>query len=472
MVKKGKGKAGKKGKKAAPVREPDEFDEMDEETLRLELKKQTQAIDELRRSRNYYQLERDQIHQFYDIVRNETVEGEANIRNIESQMERLQDTHRNDIRIYMQKVIHLEYEHSKNLDVIDEQAQHDKHSEEDNHAKKRSDLNHLKDSLKKKLHDEELAYEEEIKQLKEVEMKETQKLREEFENNHKALQERYEERLKSLEEELELRRKMELHEIEERKNRHINDLMKNHERAFSEMRNYYNSITKDNLDLIKALKQDLEDLRSKGVQNEKTIEEVAHKNEMLAEPLAQAESRVASLQETLRNYEKDKASLKHAQARLLVLEGKLKSLTQDQNSLKEEYAKVEAERDELYTTFEGTVASVQHKNNVYNEAMEQKLYEYKDAFETRKTQFNSLLRSADLDPVAVHQITSNLDNALSSKNERIQDLSYEAAKIRKAHDDLLNVYKVKLQELGVPDDEIDVKGGFGNTMSGPADLLV
>ena len=47
---------------------------------------------------------------------------------------------------------------------------------------------------------------------------------------------------------------MEIHEIEERKNRHINDLMRNHESAFTEMKNYYNSITRENLDLIRALK--------------------------------------------------------------------------------------------------------------------------------------------------------------------------------------------------------------------------
>lgn len=47
---------------------------------------------------------------------------------------------------------------------------------------------------------------------------------------------------------------MEIHEIEERKNAHINDLMDNHEKAFNEMRDYYNSITRDNLALIKSLK--------------------------------------------------------------------------------------------------------------------------------------------------------------------------------------------------------------------------
>src|SRR5688572_27668620 len=46
---------------------------------------------------------------------------------------------------------------------------------------------------------------------------------------------------------------MELHELEERKNKHINELIQNHQRAFENMRTYYNSITKDNVDMIKLL---------------------------------------------------------------------------------------------------------------------------------------------------------------------------------------------------------------------------
>jgi hypothetical protein len=39
--------------------------------------------------------------------------------------------------------------------------------------------------------------------------------------------------------------------IEERKNQHINELMKNHEEAFREMKEYYNDITRENLELIR-----------------------------------------------------------------------------------------------------------------------------------------------------------------------------------------------------------------------------
>jgi hypothetical protein len=33
---------------------------------------------------------------------------------------------------------------------------------------------------------------------------------------------------------------------------HINELMQNHERAFKEMKEYYNDITRENLELIKT----------------------------------------------------------------------------------------------------------------------------------------------------------------------------------------------------------------------------
>jgi len=77
-----------------------------------------------------------------------------------------------------------------------------------------------------------------------------------------ALIDSYERKLENLREELELRLKVEIHEIEERKNQHINDLMKNHEEAFREMKEYYNDITRENLELIKMHKDKLIDIRA------------------------------------------------------------------------------------------------------------------------------------------------------------------------------------------------------------------
>jgi len=78
-------------------------------------------------------------------------------------------------------------------------------------------------------------------------------LEQSLENNKKNLIAVYEQKMKDLEKELSLRMKVEIHEIEERKNNHINDLMVNHETAFREMKQYYNDITKENLDIITQL---------------------------------------------------------------------------------------------------------------------------------------------------------------------------------------------------------------------------
>lgn len=77
----------------------------------------------------------------------------------------------------------------------------------------------------------------------------------ELEDNKKQLLLNYENKLELLEKELLLRMKVETHEIEERKNQHINELMKNHEDAYREMKEYYNDITRENLEIIKLLKE-------------------------------------------------------------------------------------------------------------------------------------------------------------------------------------------------------------------------
>jgi len=258
---------------------------MDLDELQEETQKFTAKLNEIRRNRNYYLIERDQVQQFYEIVREETVKTEAHIRNIDSQMEKMQDTHRADIRIYLQKVIHLEYEHANNVDSVQKGGEKDRSAEEVNHIKKKAELKKQKLQLKEMLKQEEAEKEEAIATVKGNLVKELAKQREEFVKNHNELLHTYETRLQDLRDDLELRRKMEIHEIEERKNSHINDLLQNFEKAFTEMRNYYNSITKDNVALINSLNEEIEDLKGKHAKNEKDMEEIEQKNIALSEPL-------------------------------------------------------------------------------------------------------------------------------------------------------------------------------------------
>lgn len=46
---------------------------------------------------------------------------------------------------------------------------------------------------------------------------------------------------------------------------------------------------------------------------------------------------------------------------------------------------------------------------------------------------------------------------LRLKETQVEDLRYEAARLRKAHDDLLATYEAKLAKLGVPAEELGFK---------------
>ena len=131
-------------------------------------------------------------------------------------------------------------------------------------------------------------------------------------------------RLRVAREEAELQRRVDIAEVEERKNTHIQvhkqsghhgaslrpdnsvascfqrrqymltpcrtcpqDLTKRHDLAFAEIKAYYNDVTTNNLDLVKALKEDAAELRRRETAADKLLAEVAAMNKALVEPLEQ-----------------------------------------------------------------------------------------------------------------------------------------------------------------------------------------
>ncbi len=132
--------------------------------------------------------------------------------------------------------------------------------------------------------------------------------------------------MRVLRDDLELKRKNEIHEIEERKNGQINTLMKNHEKAFTEIKNYYNDITLNNLALINALKEQVEEIKKKEERNEKIMTEVMNENKKMTEPLTLALNECEALKKKVENYEKDKMALRNTKGRLKALEESHKDL--------------------------------------------------------------------------------------------------------------------------------------------------
>lgn len=108
----GKKKGGKKKKGAKEEPEPqDEYMKMDGATLERTMAALKERLEEAKVKRNLIQIEKDMIHDFYHNTRTEIKETEAEIKNFDTEMQKMEEAHRAEIKVYIQKVKHIEYEH-------------------------------------------------------------------------------------------------------------------------------------------------------------------------------------------------------------------------------------------------------------------------------------------------------------------------------------------------------------------------
>ncbi|OQR83892.1 Sporangia Induced Dynein Regulatory Complex Protein [Achlya hypogyna] len=473
MAKKKKGKKGKK-EEEAPPEEPSEYDTMDIEMLKEVTQMLRQQLDKSQVDRNYVQHERDTIQSFYDITKREVETHDMEIMAKDREMEMMEDNHRVEVRVYIQKVKHLEYEHKNNVKRVKTDGYSHIDEEKDMHIHREHKLKGAKQALKLELKERELSNEDEIEQMKQSHEKNLLKLREQFEKNNAALEERLQERLAQLQEDLELRRKVDIHEIEERKNLHINDLMKNHERAFTQMKNYYNDITKDNLRLIESLKREIAEMKKKAAANTKLMHDISHENKRLSEPLAAAVQEVERLKHELKDEQKDKLSLRNAKARLVLLGKQRVQLKKEHQELLQAYKALEANRNALYDSFEHTIHTVQTKGEYKNLVLEQRLSTFGEQHDKKQAQLDEILQAASLEAGEVRRVTEKLDGMLTSKNSKMRDLQYQVAKASKAYNDALRTYEAKMADLGIPDEDIRTLGFnplLTTTSVGPAGLV-
>uniref|UniRef100_A0A8C5SMV6 Dynein regulatory complex subunit 4 n=1 Tax=Laticauda laticaudata TaxID=8630 RepID=A0A8C5SMV6_LATLA len=449
---------------------------MSKEQLEEHLGRIREELDREREERNYFQLERDKIHTFWEITRRQLDEKKAELRNKDREMEEAEERHQVEIKVYKQKVKHLLYEHQNNLTELKAEgtvamklAQKDYRSQE---TELRKDMRTLKVELK----EQELASEVVVKNLRLKQQEDLTHLRNDFERQVKEIEAKYEKKMRVLRDELDLRRKTEIHEIEERKNGQINTLMKNHEKAFSDIKNYYNDVTLNNLALINTLKEQMEEMKKKEDHLEKEMAEVLLQNKRLADPLQRARDEVSELQRKLAHYEKDKAILASIRARLKVTEKDLKDLQWEHEVLQQRFSKVQDERDDLYQKFTKAINEVQQKTGFKNLLLERKLIGLASLLEKKEVQLNEVLAASNLDPSALTVVTHKLEDVLDSKNNAIKDLQYELARVCKAHNDLLQTYEAKLTSFGIPLDNLGFKpletSMLGHTLGqGPAGFV-
>merc|ERR1719436_2193735 len=297
-------------------------------------------------------------------------------------------------------------------------------------------MNKEKMDIKRDLKDQQLENEDDVKMMRQGFNKSLLKLRETFESNHKQLEAQYEEQVNELKVDLELRRKVEIHEIEERKNQHINELLFNHQEAFDEIKAYYNDITHDNLQLIKNLKEEIQDMKDRDKKNQKKMQVLTQENKDLSEPLEKKLEEQRELEEKLKSYTKDKMALKNLRAHFKQLEERSTEAKQEYRTTEEKYRKLEKERDDLYRRFQKAIRENQRKAELgKNAVLEKKLEQLAAQYDEKQAQLSEVLTEAKLDPAIVANVTKKLEVVIGAKNRQIKDLQYQVHQATKVYND-------------------------------------
>lgn len=471
------GKKGKKKKKQEAKPPPEE--EIAEDLKDLSIPNLRDRIDAFRyrfikisKDRNYMQLEKDMVNRFYEITKQEVRQIEAELLDMDRQMEMLERDHRVHIKVHEQKVQNLEYEHKESRRQVTEKGERGIQEEREDHSERVYNMNQDKRDIKGDLREQQLKDEDEVRMMRQGFAKSLQKLRETFESNHQQLLEQYEQQVVELKVDLELRRKVEIHEIEERKNQHINELLFNHQEAFDEIKAYYNDITHDNLQLIKNLKDEIQDMKDREKKNQKKMQVLTQENKDLSEPLAKKLEEQRELEERLKSYTKDKMALKNLRAHFKQLEERTAEAKQEYRTTEERYRKIEKERDDLYRRFQKAVREIQRKAELgKNAVLEKKLEQLTAQFDEKQAQLTEVLTAAKLDPAIVASVTKKLEQVLGAKNRQIKDLQYQVHQSTKAYNDTVRVYESKLPALGIEPEEIGFEEIQTATSKMPARLV-
>ena len=427
---------------------------MDLEMLREVVPMLRQQLEKSMLDRNYVQLERDSIQNFFNITSREIKEIELAVATKDKEMELLEDNHRVELHVYQQKVKHLEYEHKNSMKGIVKDGTVSLDKELVEHHSRERDLLKLKEQLKFEQMEIELVNAHRVNEVRTQHDKQLAKLCSQFDDGLNELRSRCDRRLSNLEFDLELRRRVEIHEVEERKNQHINDLITNHEKAFSNMKLYYNEITRGNLQLITHLQRHVEELRARAQNNKRMLLEYIEENQNLSLPLLKISSKISELQVMLKERSKDQMALRNAMARLNSMRKKSTMLRESQLRLEEDYKAVEKDRDELYNTFEEAIHNVHQQAQFHNQALEQRLITAEVTVEKANQQIEEIMKAARLDVPEMSKVLASINEMLAAKEDTIKDVNFSVAKLKKNFNDTFDTYVAKFKELGLADEEI------------------
>ena len=386
------------------------------------LKNDADRLDKMARKEehdfNEVQQQREKLNYFWIVEKKKLEDARALLRNKEREFQDLEEKHQVEIKLYKHRETELDVKNDKRTQGI---------------------------SLK----EVELAHEEYSRGLKREQDQRVTSLRHEFERKANEVQKSYDAKMKKMRDSLDKSRKEEIKVIEDRKSALIDNMLAEHSKAFADIKNYYNDITHNNLDLIKALKDEVKELEQEERKDQMRLHEKMNENRKLAAPLKRMQDDVLRLRSELEAYRKEKAEMRRIKAALVLVEGSQSTVMWEHETLLQRFADLKTERDELRENLRSSIYDVKQKSAFRNLLLEKKLAAMQHVQEEREAQLNEVLSRANLEPSVLGQVKGHVEDVLQRKNAEARKLQSEVARLQAQQEHLQSAIVDKMAEYGL-----------------------
>uniref|UniRef100_A0A8C3AXX8 Dynein regulatory complex subunit 4 n=1 Tax=Cyclopterus lumpus TaxID=8103 RepID=A0A8C3AXX8_CYCLU len=412
-------------KKPAKVKTPTLIDgftkeELSKEQMEEHIVRLREELDREKEERNYFQLERDKIHTFWEITDSKLEEVKAEKKNFDTDIEEDEGRHQVEVKVYKQKMKHLLCEHQNTISELKADGLVHTQAVQEEQNKLETVLH--KDMRAVMVDMQELDNENLVKELELV-----------LTSLKIEVQAKYEKKMELLVQELDNIMKNVTCEIEDQWNSHINTLIEDHKKAFMEV---------DALFIVLTFR-DISDAQKEGMhtkQKEKDLVCLLQENKYLTELLSKVKEENADIERKMKYFDVIEK----------VKQKKLDELKCDYKTLEQKLCKVllHLERDELEKTFTQNIQQVQDEGDWKSMQLERRLEGLIDSLEKTQAQLLSVLSASNMDQTALQGVTNKIETNLDSSNYSIKNLEYKKAQLSQARKDLLLTYEAKQRALG------------------------
>lgn len=403
---------------------------------------------------NEVQLARERVQSHWELEKRRLEEFKVQMREKVTQLQDLEEKHAFELSIYKHKVQHLlQNLQSQMADLkLDEQIAAQQLASEQRRVQ-----HQVRQSIRGvhvRLKELESTTGDVARSLRQEQEKAIMELRQEYERRGEELKAGFRKRQKTLRKKFQEQRKFEVRRIEAKKDQRIAELTAKHKQAFYNIKNYYRDITHNNLDLIKSLKEEANELKKKEQAELKDMSEINAANRKLSEPLHRNLVLIEQLKRDLQVNEQEKAALAATKDRVSEVELRLQSLGWDHELLVQRHEQLAAERDELRAALDSHIFAAQQECGFEQLVLSRQVAAVAEDIEKAESVLSDALKSCNLRPEVIGDIQRNLADVLALKDRLQRELEERLSDLRAHYYDTVQGYEAKLEEFGVPAAEL------------------